>query len=80
MLQYVELLIFASSFFTALNNGVVSAVISFMRMFVFQIVMILLLPVVLGISGIWTAVIAAEVLSVVISVMFLVKNRKKYSY
>lgn len=72
--------IFASSFFTALNNGVVSAVISFMRMFVFQIVMILFLPVVLGISGIWTAVIAAEVLSVVISVMFLVKNRKKYSY
>ena len=72
--------IFASSFFTALNNGVVSAVISFMRLFVFQIVMILLLPVVLGISGIWTAVIAAEVLSVVISVMFLVKNRKKYSY
>ena len=72
--------IFASSFFTALNNGVVSAVISFMRMFVFQIVMILLLPVVLGISRIWTAVIAAEVLSVVISVMFLVKNRKKYSY
>lgn len=72
--------IFASSFFTALNNGVVSAVISFMRMFVFQIVMILLLPVVLGIRGIWTAVIAAEVLSVVISVMFLVKNRKKYSY
>lgn len=72
--------IFASSFFTALNNGVVSAVISFMRMFVFQIVMILLLPVVLGISGIWTAVIAAEVLSVVVSVMFLVKNRKKYSY
>lgn len=72
--------IFASSFFTALNNGVVSAVISFMRMFVFQIVMILLLPVVLGISGIWTAVIAAEVLSVVISVMFLVKNRRKYSY
>ena len=72
--------IFASSFFTALNNGVVSAVISFMRMFVFQIVMILLLPVGLGISGIWTAVIAAEVLSVVISVLFLVKNRKKYSY
>lgn len=72
--------IFASSFFTALNNGVVSAVISFMRMFVFQIGMILLLPVVLGISGILTAVIAAEVLSVVISVMFLVKNRKKYSY
>ena len=69
--------IFASSFFTALNNGVVSAVISFMRMFVFQVVMILFLPVVLGISGIWTAVIAAEVLSVVISVMFLVKNRKK---
>ena len=72
--------IFASSFFTALNNGVVSAVISFMRMFVFQVVMILFLPVVLGISGIWTAVIAAEVLSVVIRVMFLVKNRKKYSY
>ena len=75
-----ELNIFASSFFTALNNGFVSAAISFLRMFVFQIIMILLLPVIIGINGIWIAVTAAEALALVVSVIFVIINRKKYGY
>lgn len=75
-----ELNIFASSFFTALNNGFVSAAISFLRMFLFQIIMILLLPVIIGINGIWIAVTAAEALALVVSVVFVIINRKKYGY
>ena len=75
-----ELNIFASSFFTALNNGFVSAAISFLRMFLFQIFMILLLPVIIGINGIWIAVTAAEALALVVSVIFVIINRKKYGY
>lgn len=72
--------IFTSSFFTALNNGLVSAVISFLRTLVFQIAMIYLLPIILGINGIWFAVVAAEILSLIISASFLIANRKKYEY
>lgn len=72
--------IFASSFFTALNNGPVSAVISFLRTLVFQIAMIFLLPVFFGLDGIWLSVVAAELLSLVVSIAFLVANRKKYQY
>lgn len=75
-----ELNIFASSFFTALNNGFVSAAISFLRMFLFQIIMILLLPVIIGINGIWIAVTAAEAFALVVSVIFVIINRKKYGY
>ena len=75
-----ELNIFASSFFTALNNGFVSAAISFLRMFLFQIIMILLLPVIIGINGIWIAVTAAESLALVVSAVFVIINRKKYGY
>lgn len=75
-----ELNIFASSFFTALNNGFVSAAISFLRMFLFQIIMILLLPVIIGINGIWIAVTAAEALALVVSVIFVIINCKKYGY
>ena len=56
--------IFGSSFFTALNNGVISAAISFLRTLVFQIIMILLLPTLLGINGIWSAVGIAELIDV----------------
>lgn len=75
-----ELNIFASSFFTALNNGFVSAAISFLRMFVFQIIMIIMLPAIIGIKGIWIAVIAAEALALIVSVIFVIINRKKYGY
>ncbi len=72
--------IFASSFFTALNNGLVSAIISFLRTLVFQVVMIYLLPAIWGINGIWLAVVFAEILSLIVSVTFLAKNKKKYQY
>ena len=72
--------IFASSFFTALNNGGVSAAISFLRTLVFQVVMIFLLPVLFGLNGIWLAVVAAEILAVIVSSAFLIGNRKKYQY
>ncbi len=72
--------IFSSSFFTALNNGFVSAAISFLRTLVFQVVMIFLLPAIWGINGIWLAVFFAEILSLAVSLGFLVKNSKKYGY
>lgn len=72
--------IFASSFFTALNNGLVSATISFLRTLVFQVVMILILPLIFGLNGIWIAVVVAEILALIVSIVFLVYNRKKYKY
>lgn len=72
--------IFASSFFTALNNGIVSAAISFLRTLLFQVAMILILPVVWGLNGIWLAVVFAEVFALIVSSIFLALNRKKYEY
>lgn len=75
-----EINIFASSFFTALNNGFVSAVISFLRTLLFQIAMIFLLPRFLGLNGIWLSVVVAEVLSLIVSIIFLLRNKQKYQY
>ena len=72
--------IFASSFFTALNNGFVSALISFLRTLVFQVAMILILPSVWGINGIWLSVVFAEILAIIVSIICFIKNRKKYEY
>lgn len=72
--------IFSSAFFTALNNGLVSAAISFLRTLVFQIAFIFILPAILGLDGIWLAVVGAEILSLAVSIIFLVTNRKKYKY
>ena len=72
--------IFCSSFFTALNNGAVSAAISFMRTLVFQIISVLLLPVFFGLDGIWYSITVAEVLAFGISLLFLVLNRRNYHY
>lgn len=72
--------IFASSFFTALNNGLVSAVISFLRTLLFQVAMIFVLPAIMGLNGIWLAVVAAELLSLIVSAAFLIGNKKKYQY
>ena len=72
--------IFSSSFFTVLNNGLVSAIISFMRTLVFQIFAIMVMPLLFGLNGIWTAVIVAEGLSVIVSIICIVLNRKKYKY
>jgi len=72
--------IFASSFFTALNNGLVSAVISFLRTLVFQVAAILIFPVFWELNGIWLAIVFAEILALIVSTVFLIKNRKKYQY
>ena len=72
--------IFGSSFFTALSNGGVSAAISFLRTLVFQIAAVLILPAILGISGIWSAVSAAELLTLCVTVSFLIRQRNKYHY
>ncbi len=72
--------IFVSSFFTALNNGAVSAIISFLRSLVFQVVCVLALPALLGLDGIWWSVTMADVFACVISVVFLAAKRKKYHY
>lgn len=72
--------IWASGFFTALNNGAVSAAISFVRTFVFQIAAIFILPLLIGIDGIWSAIVAAEFISVFMSVAFLYAYRKRYQY
>lgn len=72
--------IFGSSFFTALNNGLISAAISFLRTLLFQVVMVLLLPALWGLDGIWLAVFAAELLALAFTVTFFVRERKRYHY
>lgn len=72
--------IFGSSFFTALNNGLISALISFLRTLVFQIAAVLILPVFLDIDGIWISIVAAEIMSVIITIFLIFKMRKKYRY
>lgn len=76
----VGLNIFASSFFTALNNGAVSAAISFLRTLVFQTLTVLILPEIMGLDGIWWAKIVTEVFAFAVSFAFLFANRKKYHY
>ena len=72
--------IFGSAFFTALNNGAVSAAISFLRTLLFQIVSILTLPLLIGVDGIWLAVVAAEAMALVCTAGFIVWGRRKYGY
>lgn len=72
--------IFGSSFFTALNNGLVSAIISFLRTLVFQVGAVLLFPLLWGLEGIWWSVVAAEVMAVVVTTVFIFVLRKKYQY
>lgn len=72
--------IFASGYFTALNNGRISAIISFLRTFAFQVGVLILLPAVLGIDGIWWTLPCAELLSAAVAVPLLVKYRKQYGY
>ncbi len=72
--------IFTSSFFTALNNGAVSAIIAFLRGLVFQCLSVLILPVLLGLDGIWWAVVVADFCSFLVSAAFLLAKQKKYGY
>lgn len=72
--------IFGSSFFTALNNGLISAAISFMRTLVFQIAAVLIFPLFWQVDGIWLSIVAAEVMAVTVTLIFMQVNRKKYRY
>ena len=72
--------IFGSAFFTGLNNGKISAFISFMRTLVFQVAAILVLPLVIGLDGIWSAVLVAEGFTLIVTAVFLVTQRKRYHY
>lgn len=72
--------IYGSSFFTALNNGLLSALISFLRTLVFQISSVLLLPALFGINGIWSSVTVAELLTLCVTVTCLIRQKKRYHY
>ena len=72
--------IFSSGFFTALNDGFVSAVISFLRTLVFQTAVVLVLPALMGTDGIWLAIVVAELLALAVSAWFLWRKRGKYRY
>jgi Na+-driven multidrug efflux pump len=77
---FIGYAIWGSGFFTALNDGVTSAIISFLRTLVFQVLAVLLLPLWLGVDGIWISLIFAEAMAVVILVLCLFLKRRKYQY
>ncbi len=77
---FVGFAMFFSSFFTALNDGLTSAIISFLRTLVFQIAAVLLLPIIWGIDGIWWSVSVAEAAAVAVGLIFLFAKQKKYHY
>ncbi len=72
--------IFGSAFFTALNNGVVSAIISFLRTLLFQVAAVLILPMIWGIDGVWYSQFAAEILAMIVTLFFYHAKRKTYHY
>ena len=72
--------IFASGFFTALNDGVTSAIISFLRTLLFQSAAVLLLPRLWGINGVWISIVVAEFMAVVLGMAFLIAKQKIYHY
>lgn len=72
--------IYGSSFFTALNDGLTSALISFLRSLLFQVAAVIILPLVFGIDGIWFSVVAAELVAAVMTLLFISVKRGKYQY
>lgn len=72
--------IFSSAFFTALGDGITSALISFLRALVFQVSAVLLLPLIWGLNGIWFSIVTAEIAAVIVAALLLSAKRKKYHY
>lgn len=72
--------IFGSGFFTALNNGFISAVISFLRTLVFECAAVMLLPIAFGLDGVWGSIIVAEIAALITTVIFFVKMKGRYHY
>jgi Na+-driven multidrug efflux pump len=70
--------IFGSNFFTALNDGLTSALISFLRRLVFQLIAVLVLPLIWGLDGIWISVVVAEFVAAAFSGLFIILKRKRY--
>ena len=79
-LLFVGFNIFASGMFTALSNGLISAVLAFSRTFVFTVIAMLALPALLGVTGIWLATPAAELAAIILSAVMLLKYRRRYCY
>ena len=79
-LLFIGFNIFARGMFTALSNGVVSAVLAFSRSFVFMLISMLVLPIFLGVTGIWLATPAAELMALALSGAMFVKYRRRYGY
>ena len=77
---FAGMAIFGSSFFTALNDGLTSAIISFLRTLVFQILAVIIMPLIGGTDGIWASIIVAELMAFTISIIFIYLKRKKYNY
>ena len=72
--------IFASSFFTALNNGKISAILSFLRTFILPCTLVMILPQILNLDGIWATLVVAEAIAFFVSLAYLVTMRKRYHY
>lgn len=72
--------IFGSGFFTALSDGLTSAIISFLRTMVFEVLAVILLPLLIGIDGIWYSVVIAELMACVLSILFIIIKKKRYNY
>ena len=79
-LFFIGFNIFASGMFTALSNGIVSAILAFSRSFVFMLITMLILPAILGVNGIWLATPAAELTALTLSAFMFVRYRKRYQY
>ena len=79
-LFFIGFNIFASGMFTALSNGIVSAILAFSRSFVFMLITMLILPAILGVNGIWLATPAAELMALALSAFMFVRYRKRYQY
>ncbi len=77
---FAGIAIFGSSFFTALGNGLISALISFLRTLIFQIAAVLILPLLFDIDGIWSSVVVAELMAAMLSLICLLANRRRYHY
>lgn len=77
-LLFIGFNIFASGMFTALSNGVVSAILAFSRSFVFMLITMLVLPLILGVNGIWLATPVAEGMALLLSLVMFLKYRKRY--
>ncbi len=79
-LFFIGFNIFASGMFTALSNGIVSAILAFSRSFVFMLITMIVFPLLLGVNGIWLATPAAELMALALSAFMFAKHRKKYGY